>query len=99
MIVETLFAGRNNVFSIQLFRGNEAVNLIFLSSYELHLSNGRVFNDQDLFVEKDNGVVEISIGHLLTEDDLGTHKTHLVTFDPGNPEGVRWPNFKLKVLE
>ena len=99
MIVETLFVGRNNSFSLQLFRASEAIDLMFISRYELYLSNGRVFNDPDLFTEKLKGIVEINIGNLLTEDDLGTHVAYLVTFDPVNSDGVRWPNFKLKVLE
>lgn len=97
MVIETIFVGRNNTFSLQLLRKDEPITLLSITGYELHLSNGRSFIDQDCFVEKDDGIVEVSIGTLLTEADLGTHITHLITFDPVNTSGVRWPNFKLKV--
>lgn len=102
MITETIYAGRDNVFSLQLVRGGEVVNLLSFTGYELTLSNGRVFTDLDIssgmFVEKEDGVVEINIGPLLTVDDLGRHKAYLVSFDPVNDDGVRWPNFNLKVV-
>lgn len=97
MITETLFVGRNNTFSLQLLRAEEPISLLAITGYELNLSNGRVFSDIDLFTEKADGVVEIAIGALLTSDDVGTHVTYLVTFDPVNVNGVRWPTFKLKV--
>lgn len=97
MVIETIFIGRNNTFSLQLLRAEEAISLLAITGYELNLSNGRSFNDQDRFKEKDDGIVEISIGDLLTEEDVGSHTAHLVTFDPVNTNGVRWPNFKLKV--
>lgn len=102
MVVETLFVGRNNVFSLQLVRSDEPINLLSVSGYALHLSNGRVVAENALddlvrFKEKENGVVEIAIGDLLTEADVGSHTAYLVTFDPVNTHGVRWPNFKLKV--
>ncbi len=97
MIIETLFVGRNNTFSLQLLRAEEAVNLLGITGYALNLSNGLAFNDQIRFTEKDNGVVEIAIGDLLTLADVGTHKAHLVTFDAVNVEGIRWPDFKIKV--
>lgn len=106
-IIESIFAGRDNVFSLQLIRGGVPINLLAIVGYELYLSNGRVFKStsritslDDLeggFVEKDNGVVEINIGPLLTGDDLGKHTAYLVTFDLVNTQGVQWPNFKLKV--
>lgn len=106
-IVESIFAGRDNVFSLQLIRGGEAINLLGITGYELYLSNGRVFKSasrlSDIsdveggFLEKDNGIVEINIGALLNEDDLGKHTAYLVTFDLVNSNGVQWPNFKLKV--
>lgn len=97
MVIETIFVGRNNTFSLQLLRKDEPITLLSITGYELHLSNGRSFIDQECFVEKDEGILEIAIGEQLTVDDLGTHITHLVTFDPVNTSGVRWPNFKLKV--
>lgn len=97
MIVETVFAGRNNTFSLQLVRGDETVNLLSITSYLLVLSNGKEFSAGSMFLEKAEGVVEISIGPELTVDDLGKHKAHLITFDPVNTDGVRWPPFTLKV--
>lgn len=100
IVSETIFAGRDNVFSLQLVRGGDPINLLSVTGYELRLSNGRTFTSSllpDVFTEKDNGVVEINIGPLLTEDDLGRHTAYLVTFDLVNAQGVRWPNFKLKV--
>jgi hypothetical protein len=99
MVVETLYVGRNNTFSLQLVRGGSPITLLAILGYELNLSNGLVFNDPALFVEKDDGIVEISIGSLLTADDTGIHTAYLITFDPVNTNGVRWPKFKLKVLE
>lgn len=97
-VIETLYAGRDNTFSLQLVRGEQSVNLMSISGYSLILSNGRVFDDQDRFTEKEDGIVEISIGDLLLAADVGTHTAYLVTFDLVNVHGVRWPNFKLKVL-
>lgn len=97
MVVETLYVGRNNVFSLRLVRDGEPISLLSILGYSLHLSNGRVFSDVDRFVEKPDGVVEISVGDLLTEADVGSHRAYLVTFDPVNTAGVRWPDFKLKV--
>lgn len=97
MLVETLYVGRNNVFSLRLVRDGEPINLLAILGYALHLSNGRVFADQERFVEKPGGVVEIAVGDLLTEADVGSHRAYLVTTDPVNTAGVRWPDFKLKV--
>lgn len=100
MITETIYAGKDNTFSLRLVRGGEQVNLISITGYSITLSNGKVFtsvDNPDSFKEKPNGVVEISIGDLLTEDDQGTQTAFLVTFDPVNVHGVQWPNFKLKV--
>lgn len=102
MVIETIFAGHNNTFSLQLLRAGEPISLMSITGYELHLSNGRLFaeNASDglvRFVEKENGIVEIKIGDALTDSDVGSHNAYLVTFDPVNTQGVRWPNFKLKV--
>lgn len=97
MVIETLFVGRNNTFSLQLLRANVVISLMSIIGYELHLSNGRMFNDPARFIEKADGIVEIVIGDLLTDADVGAHSAYLVTFDPINHAGVRWPNFKLKV--
>ena len=95
MIVETIFAGRDNTFSLQLIRGGEVVNLLASTGYSLHLSDGTVIDDQSRFVEKADGIIEIAIGDLLTK--TGSFTAHLVTYDLSNTNGVRWPNFKLKV--
>lgn len=97
MVIETLYVGRNNTFSLQLLRDSEPIILLSITGYELHLSNGRSFNDLNRFIEKADGIVEISIGDLLLPTDIGSHTAYLVTFDPVNTGGVRWPNFKLRV--
>lgn len=103
-ITETIFAGRDNVFSLQLVRGGQAINLLSVTGYELVLSEDPDLRFIDLdqstnmFVEKDNGVVEINIGTELTQNDLGRYKAYLVTYDPINAHGVRWPPFTLKVV-
>lgn len=97
MIIETIFAGRDNTFSLQLVRGEQAINLLSITGYALNLSNGRVFSDTAQFTDKPDGIVEIAIGDLLTSADVGSHTAYLVTFDPVNIHGVRWPNFKIKV--
>lgn len=100
MLVETIFAGRNNSFSLQLYRGGEPISLMSVTGYELHLIGGGgelVFDDSNLFIEKDGGIVEIQIGHLLSQSQVGSYSAYLVTFDLVNELGVRWPNFKLKV--
>lgn len=104
MINETIYAGRDNTFSLQLVRGGQVINLLSITGYELTLSNGRVFFDlgdteepTGNFIEKTDGIVEIQIGSQLTEEDLGKHTAYLVTFDPVNEHGVRWPPFKLQV--
>lgn len=96
-VVETLYVGRDNTFSLQLLRKEEPIALLAITAYELHLSSGRSFIDQDRFIVKEDGIVEVNIGDLLTEDDVGSHTAYIVTFDPVNTCGVRWPNFKLKV--
>ncbi len=99
MVIETLYAGRDNTFSLQLVRGEQPINLLGITGYSLYLSNGKVFTDAELFTEKADGIVEVSIGDLLLPTDVGSHTAYLVTFDPTNTNGVRWPNFKLKVLK
>lgn len=106
MITETIYAGRNNTFSLQLVRAGEPINLLSITGYELVLSEDPLLNFVNLdlnnnnkgyFVEKDNGIVEISIGDNLTEDNKGKYKAYLITYDPVNTMGVRWPPFYLKV--
>ena len=97
MVVETIYAGRNNTFSLQLVRGEEPVSLLTVTGYAVHLDDGRVFDDPASFIEKSDGVVEIAIGEGFTDADVGTYRAHLVTYDPINTAGVRWPEFKLRV--
>ncbi len=97
MVIETLYVGRNNTFSLQLLRDGEPILLMAITGYTLFLSNGRSFDDPNRFIEKDGGIVEVAIGDLLLPTDIGSHTAYLVTFDPVNSNGVRWPNFKLKV--
>ncbi|HVH92503.1 MAG TPA: hypothetical protein VM783_14085 [Candidatus Acidoferrum sp.] len=110
IITETIYAGRNNTFSLQLVRAGEPINLLSITGYELVLpgetaAEDIVFKNLDLanddkgyFVEKPDGIVEITIGDDLTVDQVGRYKAYLVTYDPVNPLGVRWPYFYLKVL-
>lgn len=95
MITETIYAGRDNTFSLQLIRGGEVISLLAITAYALHLSDGTEITDQARFVEKSDGIVEISIGDLFSAP--GSYRAHLVTFDMVNANGVRWPDFKLKV--
>lgn len=100
MITETIFAGRDNTFSLQLVRGGEIINLLSITGYEITLSSGTVITSAeypDRFVEKDDGIIEFNLGTLLDDDDLGKLNAYLVTFDPVNTDGIRWPNFKLQV--
>lgn len=106
MITETIYAGRDNTFSLQLVRAGEAINLLSITGYELVLSEDPELKFVDLdignstlgfFVEKPNGVVEITIGDDLTADDKGRYRAYLVTYDPVNVHGVRWPPFTLNV--
>lgn len=97
MIIETIFAGRANTFSLRLTRGGVAENLMAVNGYALYVGTLPPFTDRDLFIEKDDGIVEINIAPLLTQEQVGTYKAYLVTFDPVNTSGVRWPDFKLKV--
>lgn len=104
---ETIYAGRNNTFSLQLVRAGEPINLLSMTGYELVLSDedpvlkfvnlDLANDDKGYFVEKDDGIVEITIGDDLTEADKGIYLAYLVTYDPVNTLGVRWPAFKLKV--
>lgn len=95
MITETIYAGRDNSFSLQMIRGGEVISLLAITSYALHLSDDTEIVDQLRFTEKSDGVVEISIGDLFASP--GNYRAHLVTFDPVNVNGVRWPEFRLKV--
>lgn len=110
MISETIYAGRNNTFSLQLIRAGEPVNLLSFTGYTLVLpgetaAEDIVFENLDLanddkgyFIEKNNGVVEITIGDDLLPSQVGRYKAYLVSYDPVNTLGVRWPPFNLKVV-
>lgn len=97
-ITETLYIQRNNTFSLQLYRGENPLNLAAIDSFELHISNGRVFSDPSFFTPKNDGIVEITIGLELTPNDAGLHFAHLITYDSYNTKGVRFPNFRLRIL-
>ena len=147
MIVETIYAGRDNTFSLRLIRGGVTEQLQAIRSYDLVIeglrtisspaystldmrgydtyedfklalhtgkigatsSTGGVVNlpfiekysrevELGEVVYKDNlGIVEVAIGPLLTEEDVGSFKAYLVTYDAINTSGVKWPSFKLKV--
>jgi hypothetical protein len=97
MITETIYAGRSNTFSLRLTRGGVPENLMAINRYELVIEGLRSIDNQSLFVEKGDGIVEIDIGNTLLSPEVGSYRAHLVTFDPVNTTGVRWPTFKLKV--
>lgn len=103
MITETIYAGRDNTFSLQLVRGGEPINLLAITGYELVLDeeSGLIFKDLNLtsgiFLEKPNGIVEISVGENISEDQTGRYQAYLITYDPINIHGVVWPKFILKV--
>ena len=97
MIIETIFQGRDNTFSLRLTRAGVAENLMAVNRYEFVIEGLRTITDQSVFVEKPDGVIEINIGNTFSPTEVGTFKCHLVTFDPVNANGVRWPTMKLKV--
>ena|ERR1700741_3186091 len=96
-LVETIYAGKNNTFSLQFLRDGVLVTTLSFTGYELHLADGQVFSDPAYFNPKAEGIVEISVGQAMTEPDIGKHTAYLVTFDPVNTQGVRWPDFTLWV--
>lgn len=97
MVVETIFQGRDNTFSLRLTRAGVAENLSAVNKYEFVVGSLRTISDQAVFVEKADGVVEISIGTNFLPTEVGSYKCYLVTFDPVNTDGIRWPDMKLKV--
>jgi hypothetical protein len=97
MIVETIYAGRDNTFSLRLIRGGVPENLMAVNKYLLFISDTIQFTDRKYFIEKEDGVVEIDIAPDLTPEMVGSYKAHLLTYDPVNVNGVRWPDFKLKI--
>lgn len=97
MITETIFAGRSNTFSLRLTRGGVPENLMAVNKYELVIDGLRTIDNQSLFIEKDDGTVEFDIADSMTQEDVGSYRAYLITYDPVNATGVRWPTFKLKV--
>jgi hypothetical protein len=97
MVVETIFQGRDNTFSLRLTRAGVAENLSAVNKYEFVITDLRTITDQAVFVERGNGIVEINIGSQFLPAEVGSYKAYLVTFDPVNVNGVRWPDMKLKV--
>ncbi len=97
MITETIYAGRSNTFSLRLTRGGVPENLMAVNKYELVIEGLRTIDNQSLFIEKDDGIVEVDIGDVITAEEVGNYRSHMVTYDPVNDTGIRWPTFKLKV--
>jgi hypothetical protein len=97
MIVETIYQGRDNTFSLRLTRAGVAENLMAVNKCEFVVGDLRTITDQSLFVKKQDGIVEINIGRTFAPTEVGSYKCYLVTFDPINQDGVRWPDMKLKV--
>lgn len=97
MVIETIFQSRNNTFSLRLTRAGVAENLLAVNKYEFVIEGLRTITDQSVFVEKPDGIIEIGIGTQFTPEEVGSYKAYLVTFDPINAAGVRWPTMKLKV--
>jgi len=96
-IVETIYVGKDNTFSLQFLRDGVPVSTLSFTGYELHFTDGRVFSDPAYFNPKSEGIVEISVGQTMTALDIGKHTAHMVTLDPENTQGVRWPDFTLWV--
>lgn len=96
-IVETIYAGKDNTFSLQFLRDNVIVSTLSFTGYELHWTDGRVFSNPAYFIAKAEGIVEIAIGQAMTDLDIGKHTAYMVTIDPENTQGVRWPDFTLWV--
>jgi DNA-directed RNA polymerase beta' subunit len=66
-----------------------------LPSGDLHVSDiNKHYLDVGL---KARGLDNALKENLLTEEEIGSYKAHLVTYDAINTSGVKWPSFKLKV--
>ncbi|WP_067097949.1 hypothetical protein [Marinomonas atlantica] len=104
MIEFTTYIGRDNSFSLKVWRGEaqqsaSPLPLAAVTRWELVLRGGEVLDDQAIFVPKfDQNILEINAGPWLTEDHYGSHRAHLVAYTFENDDGVRLPDFKLKVL-
>lgn len=95
--METIYAGNDNTFSLQFLRDGIPVSTLSFTGYALHISDTQVFDNPLYFTPKAEGIVEISIGRELTDFDIGKHSAYMVTIDPVNTQGVRWPDFTLWV--
>jgi hypothetical protein len=71
--------------------------MMAITGYALHVGKFPPITTREFFVEKEDGIVEINIAPGLTKDYVGSHKAYLVTYDPVNADGVRWPDFKLRI--
>ena len=104
MIQFTTYIGRDNSFSIKVWRGEtmesaEPLPLAAVTKWQLVLRGGEVLEDQAMFISKFNqNILEINAGPWLTMNHYGSHKAHLVAYTFENDDGVRLPDFKLKVL-
>lgn len=104
MIECTTYIGRDNSFSLKVWRGETQASatplpLAAVTKWELVLRGGEVLSDQAMFVPKfEQNILEINAGPWLTEDHYGKHRAHLVAYTFENDDGVRLPDFNLKVL-
>lgn len=105
MIEFTTYIGRDNSFSMKIWRGEtfEAANplpLAAVTRWVLVLRDGTHLDEQAMFIPKyEENILEINAGPWLEMKDFGSHKAHLVAYTFENDDGVRLPDFKLKVLQ
>lgn len=103
MIEFKTYIGRDNSFSVKIWRGEtqesaSPLPLAAVTRWELVLRGGEILDDQAMFIPKfDQNILELNAGPWLTMDHYGAHKAHLVAYTFENDDGVRLPDFKLKV--
>ncbi|KXS55180.1 MAG: hypothetical protein AWU57_435 [Marinobacter sp. T13-3] len=105
MIEFTTYIGRDNSFSVKVWRGAtleeaDALPLAAVTRWALVLRDGSVLDEQEMFIPKyEDNILEINAGPWLEAKDYGPHRAHLVAYTFENDDGVRLPDFKLKVLQ
>jgi len=105
MIEFTTYIGRDNSFSIKIWRGDtletaSPLPLVAVTRWILVLRDGSQLDDPEIFIPKyEDNILEVNAGPWLTLKDYGPHKAHLVAYTLENDDGVRLPDFKLKVLK
>lgn len=105
MIEFTTYIGRDNTFSVKIWRGDafETANplpLATVTRWVLVLRDGTKLEDPEMFIAKyEDNILEVNAGPWLEDKDYGPHKAHLVAYTIENDDGVRLPDFKLKVLK